>query len=324
MKLHLILAASAAATVGVAASSAMATPVTLTGNYLEVGISDYGTFGSDGSTEPGILHDPTGTGNFYPGGVPNDYLTPGNPHDGFAINSTQTGLMVNDNNGASAFGMASPMQTGPTSATWSSSSGGIGITNVYSFGVNNEQIQVSTTITNNTGAALTGLYFGRSEDPDPDVDTYGDYETVNTRGDATTSTADLVSGAGSHTGLTIGILNTSTLFPSNTSISYECCENSDPIAVFNGTDDADYSANYPTTDDGDYGLQMAWSLGDLANGMSDTVTYDYVFGTNQSTVSAPTGGVPEPATWAMLLLGFFGLGAMLRSHRKAASGASFA
>lgn len=30
---------------------------------------------------------------------------------------------------------------------------------------------------------------------------------------------------------------------------------------------------------------------------------------------APVGGIPEPATWAMMLLGFFGLGAMLRRRR---------
>jgi hypothetical protein len=28
-------------------------------------------------------------------------------------------------------------------------------------------------------------------------------------------------------------------------------------------------------------------------------------------------GVPEPATWAMMLLGFLGLGATLRAHRRA-------
>jgi hypothetical protein len=35
-------------------------------------------------------------------------------------------------------------------------------------------------------------------------------------------------------------------------------------------------------------------------------------------VSVTAGGVPEPSTWAMMLLGFGGLGAMLRSRRRAA------
>lgn len=294
-----------------------ATPVALTGNYLEVGISDYGTFGSDGSTEPGLLHDPTGMGNFYPNGIANDYLTPGNPHDGFAINSTQTGFLQNDNNGAgSDFGTTSPTQTGPTSATWSgSTASGVGITNSYSFGANNEQIQITTTLTNNTGSELDGLYFGRSEDPDPDLNTYGTYATNNTRGDATTSPANLVSGAGAYTGLTIGILNTSGTFASNTSISYGCCSTSDPVAVFNGTDYADYGANYPIIDNGDYGLQMAWNLGTLAAGSSDTITYEYVFGTNQATVTMPSG-VPEPGTWALMMAGIAMIGAALRFNRK--------
>jgi hypothetical protein len=46
----------------------------------------------------------------------------------------------------------------------------------------------------------------------------------------------------------------------------------------------------------------------------DSLSLDsgYIFPT-----PAPTGGVPEPATWAMLLLGFFGLGATLRLSRRA-------
>ena len=316
MKSRALLAAAATAVLLSTATVVRATPVTLTGNYLEVGISDYGTFGSDGSVEPGILHDPTGKGNFYPNGVPNDYLTPGDPHDGFAINSDQTGFQVNDNDGSeAAFGVTSPTQTGSTSATWTGSYSGVGVTNSYSFGVNNEQIAITSTVTNNSGSALTNLYFGRSEDPDPDVYTDGDYNTNNTRGDAVTSTANLVSAAGAETGLTIGILNTSSLFASNTSISYDCCSNSDPNAVFNGVDSADYSANYPITDNGDFGLQMAWNLGTLANGASDTITYDYVFGTNQGTVSEPSA-VPEPSTWLLMIAGIGGIGLMLRRAKQ--------
>jgi hypothetical protein len=297
-----------------AASGANATPLTLTGNYLQVGISDYGTFGSDGSTEPGILSDPSGTGNFYPGGVANDILTPGDPHDGFAISSAQTGFEINDNDGYSAFGTASPtLLTGAAAngyanaATWSGTdSYGVQITTSYFFNVTEDKIIITSTITNDTGAALTDLYFGRSEDPDPDVNLYGDYNTINTLGDSVTPANKLASGAGAQTGLTIGILSTDTVYASNTDISTDCCSNNDPSEVFNGTDPNATYPDYPTTNDGDYGLQIAWQIGTLAAGATTTVNYDYVFGLNEGTVSV--GGVPEPSTWAMMLAGFAGLG----------------
>jgi hypothetical protein len=33
----------------------------------------------------------------------------------------------------------------------------------------------------------------------------------------------------------------------------------------------------------------------------------------------PTSAVPEPATWAMMIIGFFGLGASIRSNRARAA-----
>jgi len=38
--------------------------------------------------------------------------------------------------------------------------------------------------------------------------------------------------------------------------------------------------------------------------------------TQDITVTPPSPGVPEPATWAMMLTGFFGLGGVLRSRRR--------
>lgn len=42
-----------------------------------------------------------------------------------------------------------------------------------------------------------------------------------------------------------------------------------------------------------------------------------IFGVrNMSTSLETTGGVPEPATWALMLMGFFGLGGALRASRR--------
>jgi hypothetical protein len=51
----------------------------------------------------------------------------------------------------------------------------------------------------------------------------------------------------------------------------------------------------------------------------DTVTKNTYFG--EFDITAVSSAVPEPATWAMLLLGFGGIGVMLRNRRKALSAA---
>ena len=54
----------------------------------------------------------------------------------------------------------------------------------------------------------------------------------------------------------------------------------------------------------DFGAPTAFRVDDLA-GTADLAT------------TTPGGGVPEPAAWAMMLLGFFGLGSALRARRPA-------
>ena len=44
---------------------------------------------------------------------------------------------------------------------------------------------------------------------------------------------------------------------------------------------------------------------------------DDSWGIDNLSVTSSTGGVPEPATWALMLLGFGGLGTALRSRRRA-------
>lgn len=288
-----------------AGTAVQAAPLTLSGNYLRVGISDYGTFGSNGSNPPGLLHDSTGTQSF---GV-NDYLTPGTPHDGFAISSDQYGTSISDNAfGAGAWGSASPtLLFGPAAlgyanaASWSGTGNGMTVTNSYFFNPNDERVRIITTIT--ALEELTNVLFGRSVDPDPDVISFGSYDTRNVRGDALLGPAEVVSSAGLQTGLTLAILNGSgNTYAHNTGISTFCCTNDEPVDVLTG-----YGPVYPLFNDGDYGLQMAWDLGNFANGQSKTVEYYYVFGANQETISEPNP-TPEPASMLLLAAALGGLG----------------
>ena len=72
------------------------------------------------------------------------------------------------------------------------------------------------------------------------------------------------------------------------------------------------------------------SIASLGAGQSETVggqTYNVVFGADLRQCAAevcitgpvgavvPTGGVPEPATWALMIMGFGSIGAMLRRRR---------
>ncbi|WP_293902861.1 PEPxxWA-CTERM sorting domain-containing protein [Phenylobacterium sp.] len=306
MNIRLYAAAATAVLALGAACAASATPVVLTGNYVNTGISDSGTLGSNGNTSPGLQHDPTGMKNF---GV-NDYITPGSPHEGFSINSNETGFQGNDNQ-FGAGGGAFLTTTGPTvisgaydhMATWTGASGDLSITNLYYFNDGDQRVNILTTLTALTD--LTNLAFARSVDPDPDVNTSGSYDTLNQRGNALFSAFDFVGSAGQTTGLTLGLLNLSgNTYTHNTAIDGNCCSNQDPYGVLTGYDAGPL---------GDYGLHMAWSIGDLATGKSASINYAYVVGEHIGTVGG--GGVPEPATWAMMLIGFGGIGAVVRRRR---------
>lgn len=298
--------------VGLAGPSlVVAAPLTLTGSFVQVGVSDFGTLGSNGSASPGIRHDATGTGNFTPGGVANDYLTPGTPSEAFALVSAQTGFVINSNVGISGFGAASPSTTGAVpydnAATWM---GGIAdlveISHLYYFNNGDERVNIRTTIT--ALADLTDVAFGRHLDPDPDVNRFGSFSTLNTRGNNLFAPEDLVSAAGQSTGLTIGLLDRNTTYSSNTGISGACCSIDNPNNVLAG-----YGPTFPATNVGDFGLQMAWFIGSLALGESAVLEYAYVMGERQGDVGGGGGGgtVPEPAS-ALLL----GLGALLILRRR--------
>ena len=165
---------------------AMAAPLVLTGNFIQVGISDYGTFGSNGNANPGFVHDPSGTGTFNPNF---DYVAPGIPHDGFSLISDQFGYNQNTNAGISDLGFSSPsLLTGAAAmgfanaATWSGGNNFFTIVNSYFFNDGDERIIVKSTIT--ALSDITNLAFARSVDPDSDNRAFGRADTNNQRGNS--------------------------------------------------------------------------------------------------------------------------------------------
>jgi len=298
-----LFAAAAIAAISVS-GSAMA-QVALTGDFISTAVGERGTLGTGGGTSPGLIHDPTGTGTF---GV-NDYITPGTPHESFSISSDQTGFISNDNAGETDFATLSgpTLVAGPfaNSATWTGTVAGVlEITNLYYFNDGDERVNITTTITALTN--LSNLAFARGVDPDPDVNTGGGFATNNQRGNALFGVTDFVGSAGPTTGLTLGLLNLSgNLYAHNTRIDGFCCSPVDPFTVLGG------SANNTV---GDNSLNIAWLIGDLAAGSSASVTYAYVVGDDIEVVGGG-GGVPEPATWAMMILGFLGVGVSARRRR---------
>ena len=274
-----------------------ATPATLTNASVRAGVSDYGTLGSNGTTPPGILYDASGTATY----GSNDFLTPGTPFEGFYLTSSQ-GNWFSNNDGGDSFGTSSPTQLSATHVSWSATtSGGLTVTNDYQLDTTGGRsvIAITTTLLNNTGSDLSSLAFLRTLDPDPDMNNYSSYSTVNTL-----VGTDQACGTGSSSGQTICLYDAAGGFDGTVGISTGPWSTS-PAAFLAGLN----------AGNGDNSLGLAYSLGTLVNGESLTLSYGYALGGSLGVATIPSA-VPEPETWALVMAGLPLLG-LSRRRRKA-------
>lgn len=302
------LATAMALVVGVAGQD-QAAPVILTGNYLQVSISDYGTFGRNGGETPAFLHDPTGKGAFDPS---TDYIAPGDPHDGFSIVSNEFSWRQNDNNGSSDFGFASPtLLTGAEARGFSSAvkwtgmlEGYLSVTNSYFFNADDQRVLIETSVT--ALRDLSGLALARSVDPDS-----GTFDSKNQRGNVSLGVDDFVGSESMANGRTLALVNVDAAgFRHTTSIQGPCCSNQDPQAILTHT-----GSDQGVSSTGDDSLNIAYAIGALHSGASAIVRYSYNAGMGLDLIANPTAAVPEPATWVMMIAGFSLAGIALRRRR---------
>ena len=79
-----------------------------------------------------------------------------------------------------------------------------------------------------------------------------------------------------------------------------------------------YDLSFWLTDDGQLTTIQHLSTNGVTAGSGGNGVNLIVYAGDGLPAPAGPGGIPEPATWAMMLAGFFGAGAMLRNRRKPA------
>lgn len=283
-----LLAGAALATL-LSATAGSAGAVVITNGVISAGVNAYGQLIS--TDEFGVS-----TGLQYNGGP--DVIVGGAPRDSWGANNA----FADEEGGFSAgFDPANASLSEVTANSATSTvltDDGLSIVQAFSFAADNI-LAIDVTLTNTTGDALSTL-FQRLADFDVDPDSN---ETVfDPYGNTVENTY-------------VGFLDASVYTPWDFGCYGGCNIDYDAGAGFR-FDFGSLGAGQSRTVRYYYGVGGA--PGDLATQMNALGVTNMLVATGADrTLSAAMGvvgpaAVPEPATWAMMLLGFFGLGSVLR------------
>lgn len=259
----------------------------LTGDFIKIGVSDYGTIGSKGNAAPGIMYDNTGTRTF---NNSYDYLTPGAPFEGFTVKFTTGGAtssVTNNNMGGGSLtgvltnysGVAYAGETFDNRAVWvSTNNANFDLTNDVRF--NNSQKFVDITSKLSAKVAMTDVYFARFIDPDARAATGDSSATTNTLGYSPIPATNVVFSEALVSKYALGLYSGQV---GNVGTGISSTWSTDPITYFTGTNGGN----------GDYTIGIAFKVASLGVGDLATFKYAYIFG--PSTLSAGAYAVSSGA-----------------------------
>ena len=252
----------------------------LTGDYIKIGVSDYGTIGSKGNTSPGMLYDNTGTRTF---NTSYDYLTPGTPFEGFTVKYTNgsgtTVTQANNNTGSIAItggiltnysGVAYGDTTFDNRAIWTGNGTGYSLINDVRFNNNQKFIDITTTLTSTI--TMTNLYFGRYIDPDARAATGDSSATTNILGYSPIGVKQVVFSEALASKYALGLYTAA----SNAGAGISSSWTTDPINYYNGVNSGT----------GDYTIGLGFLVPSVAVGDIVTFQYAYIFGPSTLTAGA--------------------------------------
>ena len=266
----------------------------LENEWIKAGVNkDKGTLGSGHLTSPGILFDPTGSGNF---NTTYDYLSHTNdssniPHDGFALkvdganktNNNQNNVFcsiiggaycTNDITGSTSF------VDGTNDLTWTGSvvvDGGTWVVeNTYSLSSGQKFIGIQTSIT--AGSDANTVYFAKYTDPDPSGVPSDAFNTDNKLGHSGVASTQLAFAEATVSGYAIGLYSAETNVTAGIQDNTTWTSRPDTQAdAFNGTPD-DYGGSLSGS--GDDALGLTFTFSNVSQGDVLTFSHAYVFGTS--------------------------------------------
>lgn len=272
----------------------------LENQWVKAGVNkDSGTFGSGGSTSPGLLFDPEGSGTFNPS---YDYLTPGTPFDGQALKVDGTNK-TNNNSGAKTIIDSDGLTDGTDSVTWSGDvdvdGGTWNVENKFILEDDKPYVDVETKIT--AGSDADTVAYGKFIDPDSQGMPGDSSSTDNVLGYSGVPDTNIAFSEATVSKYALGVYSTDT----NTTAGINSW--SSDAAAYNGTsytDDEGNAINYGNSDDT---LGISWSWTGVSTGDILTAKYAYIFGPSafdaldDAVDGGAGGGTPGelPSGWSL-------------------------